>query len=71
MRDRLATAARARGVTVRALLEHLSRRAADEALMEQAARQMRHLRDTNPASWAEYVQEGTAWEEGTVERIES
>ncbi len=71
VRDRLATAARARGITVRALLDDLSRKAADGALMEQAATQMRRLRDTDPASWAEYVQEGTAWEEGTLERIDT
>src|ERR1022692_3065774 len=42
VRDRLATAAQARGLTVRALLDDLSRKAADDALMEQAAAQMEH-----------------------------
>src|ERR1039458_2177540 len=69
VRDRLATAAQARGLTVRALLDDLSRKAADDALMEQAAAQMEHLRNNDPESWAEYLPEGAAWEEGTVERI--
>lgn len=71
VRDRLATAAHARGLTVRALLDELSRKAADDALMERAAAEMRHLRDTDPAAWSEYVQEGTAWEEGAIERIDA
>lgn len=71
VRDRLARAARARGMTVRALLEDLSRRAADDALMDQAAAQMRHLRDSDPDAWADYTQEGKAWEEGTIERIDA
>lgn len=71
VRDRLAIAAQARGLTVRALLDDLSRKAADDALMEQAAAQMEHLRDSDPESWAEYLQEGAAWEEGTVERIDA
>lgn len=53
------------------LLEDLSRRAADDALMDQAAAQMRHLRDSDPDAWADYTQEGQAWEEGTIERIDA
>ncbi len=71
VRDRLAVAARARGLTIRSLLEDLSRSAVDDALMEQAAAQMRHLRDSDPATWADYIQEGTTWEEGTVEQIDA
>jgi hypothetical protein len=71
VRDRLAAAARARGLTVRALLDDLSQKAVDDAMMDQAAAQMRLMRDTDPASWAEYVQEGSAWEEATVERIDA
>lgn len=71
VRDRFAAAAHARGLTVRALLDDLSRKAADDALMEQAAEQMTLLRQADPESWAEYVQEGAAWEEGTVERIDT
>jgi hypothetical protein len=70
-RDRFAAAAKARGLSVRALLDDLSRRAADAALMEQAARQMTHLRDTDPDGWADYVAEGRAWEEGTIDPIEA
>lgn len=71
VRDRLATAAHARGVTIRSLLEELSRKAVDDALMDQAAAQMRELRDSDPGSWAEYLREGAAWEQGTVEPIEA
>jgi hypothetical protein len=71
VRDRLATAAHARGLTVRSLLEELSRKAVDDALMQRAAAQMEHLRDSDPESWAEYLREGTAWEQGTIERIET
>ena len=71
VRDRLAAAAQARGLTVRALLDDLSRKAADDALMEQAAAQMEHLRDSDPESWADYLREGSAWEEGTVERFDA
>jgi hypothetical protein len=71
VRDRLATVARARGLTVRALVDDLSRKVADDTLMEQAATQVKHLRDTSSASWAEYVQEGMAWEQGTLERIDT
>lgn len=71
VRDRLATAAQAQGGTVRSLLEELSRKAVDDALMQQVADQMERLRDHDPASWAEYLQEGAAWEQGTVEPIEA
>lgn len=70
-RDRFAAAAKARGLSVRALLDELSRRAADTALMEQAAQQMTRLRDTDPDGWTDYVAEGRAWEEGTVDRLEA
>lgn len=69
VRDRLALAAKARGLTVRALLDELSRQAADAALLEQAAAEMARLRESDPQQWAEYLDEGTAWEEGTVERL--
>lgn len=62
VRDRFAVAARARGVTVRALLDDLSLRVVDAALMEKAARQMTRLRDTDPDAWADYLAEGRAWE---------
>jgi hypothetical protein len=53
------------------LLDELSRRAADTALMDQAAQQMARLRDTDPDGWTDYVAEGRAWEEGTVDRLEA
>jgi hypothetical protein len=71
VRDRFAAAAEARGLTIRALLDDLSRQAADAALMEQSARQMARLRDTDPEAWAEYVDEGRTWEEATVERLDT
>lgn len=71
VRDRFATAAKARGLTVRAYLDELSRTVADAALMEQAARQMMRLRAADPDAWADYANEGGSWEEGTVERLDA
>jgi hypothetical protein len=70
-RDRFAAAARARGMTVRALLDDLSRGAEDTAAMEQVGRQMGKLRDTDPDAWHGYLDEGGAWEERTVERFDT
>ena len=69
VRDRFATAAEARGVTVRVLLDELSRRAVDEALMSRARGDLARLRDTDPDGWRDYVGEGESWEAGTVDRI--
>ncbi len=69
VRDRFAAAAKVRGVTVRALLDQLSREVADTALMEQAARQMSQLHDSDPGAWNDYLAEGRDWEEGTVEPL--
>ncbi|MCA1695690.1 MAG: hypothetical protein LC749_13715 [Actinobacteria bacterium] len=69
MRDRFAAAAKARGVTVRALLDQLSREVADAATMEHAARQMSQLREADPDAWGAYLAEGCRWEEGTVEPL--
>lgn len=69
VRDRFAAAAKLRGLTVRALLDQLSREAADTALMEQAARQMSQLREAAPDAWNGYLAEGRHWEEGTVEPL--
>lgn len=71
VRDRFAAAAKARGITVRALLDQLSRDVADTALMEQAARQMSKLSETDPDAWSEYVAEGRHWEEGTDEPLDA
>lgn len=69
VRDRLAAAAKARGMTVRALLDELSRQAADAALMDQVGDQMAQLRESDLPAWDEYLDEGRDWEQGTVERI--
>jgi hypothetical protein len=69
VRDRFAEAARTRGITVRALLDQLSRDALDSALLELAAQQMARLRETDPDAWKDYVEEGRTWEEGTVEPL--
>jgi hypothetical protein len=71
VRDRLAAAAQARGMSVRALLDELSRKAEDAAVMEQVAQQMVRLRNADPAGWDEYLEEGRAWEERTVERVDA
>ncbi|MGQ0463807.1 MAG: hypothetical protein ACT4QG_00660 [Sporichthyaceae bacterium] len=68
-RDRLAAAAQARGTTVRALLDEYSRRVLDEELMRRAGAEMAALRDGNPREWDVYLAEGSAWEQGTVERL--
>jgi len=71
VRDRFATAAKVRGLTVRALLEQLSRQVADTALMEQAARQMSQLHEADPDAWDEYLADGQRGEEGAVERLDA
>ena len=69
VRDRFATAARVRGLTVRALLDQLSREVADTAMMELAARQMSQLEEADPDAWNDYLAEGRHWEERTVEPL--
>jgi len=71
VRDRFALAATIRGVTVRSLLDQLSREVADTALMEQAARQMSQLHETDPDAWEDYLHEGRHWEEETVEPLDA
>lgn len=71
VRDRLARAAEARGVTVRALLDELSRGAEDAAEMETVAHQMARLRETDPVAWDEYMREGRSWEESTAEPFDA
>jgi len=71
VRDRFATVANLRGVTVRALLDHLSRDVADAALMEQAARQMSRLQEADPDAWNDYLAEGRQWEDRTVEPLDA
>ncbi len=69
IRDRFATAAKVRGLTVRALLDQLSHEVADAALMEQAGRQMSQLHEADPDAWNLYLTEGLRWEEGTAEPL--
>jgi hypothetical protein len=54
---------------VRALLDDLSLKAEDAAIMEQVAQEMVRLRDTDPPGWNLYLREGRTWEERTVERL--
>lgn len=71
VRDRFAAAAKARGLTVRALLDELSRQAADAALLDQVRSQMSELRESDPKAWRDYLDEGRTWEEGTVEGLDA
>lgn len=71
VRDRLAAAAQARGLSVRALVDELSRQALDAALLERAAAQQARLRDENPEEWEDYLAEGRVWDEGASERIDA
>lgn len=71
VRDRFAAAAKARGLTVRALLDELSRQAADAALLDQVRSQMSELRESDPEAWGDYLDEGRTWEEGTVEGLDA
>ncbi len=71
VRDRFATVAKVRGLTVRALLDQLSREAADATLMEQAARQMSQLHEMDPDAWDDYLAEGRHWEQATTDRLDA
>ena len=52
-------------------MDELSRQAADEALMARAGADMTQLRDSDPQEWADYLDEGWSWEQGTVERLDA
>lgn len=71
VRDRFATAANIRGVTIRTLLDGMSRDVVDAAMMEEAATQMMRVRDNEPDEWADYLDEGREWEQGTGERLDT
>lgn len=58
-------------MTMSAFLDQLSREVADSALMEQVAAQMNHMRESDPGAWADYVHEGTTWEEATIEHLDA
>lgn len=68
-RDRLSTIAAARHTTMRAVLDQLARDAENEVLMDQADQGMRRFRQNDPDGWADYLTEGLAWEEGTVDPV--
>lgn len=70
VRDRFAAAAEVRGMSVRALLDQLSRQVADATLMDQAADQMRLMRETDPQAWNDYLAEGQRWEQTTIEPLD-
>lgn len=70
VRDRFAAAAQLRGISVRALLEQLSRQVSDATLMEQAALQQHQLRETDPQAWEDYLAEGEHWEHATIEPLD-
>jgi hypothetical protein len=38
--------------------------------MEQAARQMRQLRETDRPAWNDYLAEGQQWEQATIKRLD-
>lgn len=71
VRDRLAQVAESRGMSVRALLDELSRTALDAAEMDRVAQQMNELREAEPETWAEYAREGSGWEESTAEPLDT
>lgn len=51
--------------------DELSQQVADEASMEQAARHMSRLHETDPDAWNDYLSEGEVWEVRTVEPVEA
>lgn len=71
VRARLAEVAALRGTSIRALVEELVQVAADATLLNEAGRQMEHLQGDDPPAWGSYVNEGTAWDEGTFDAIAS
>lgn len=62
VRDRLAHVARARGVTMTALLSDVSRRLEDEQRWTEIEAAYERLRREDPAGWAEYLDELTEWD---------
>ena len=64
-----ARAAKARGVTVRALLDEVSRKVEDAELMDLVRRQMEELRERDPVEWQSYLDECREIEEGMNDPI--
>ena len=65
VRDRLAGIARARGVTMGALLDGESRRLQVEQHWSDVEKSYARLRAEDPAGWAEYLDELGTWAAGT------
>lgn len=71
IRDRLHRVAAARHTTMRALLDQWTREAEAQAFFERVHQQMDHMRTFDPDTWADYMTEGFAWEEGTNDPIDA
>lgn len=71
MRDRLAEIARARGLTLGALLDGESRRLQVDQHWADVEASYEALRTQDPAGWAEYLDELETWESGTTGTDES
>ena len=65
VRDRLAEIARARGVTMGALLDAESRRLQVEQHWTDIEASYARLRAEDPAGWTEYLDELRTWDAGT------
>lgn len=66
VRDRLADIARARGVTMGALLDAESRRLEVDQHWSDVDASYERLRTDDPAAWAEYLSELDSWDSGTA-----
>ncbi|MGH9246367.1 MAG: hypothetical protein ACRD29_19050 [Acidimicrobiales bacterium] len=42
----------------------------DAALLDRVAHEMTTLRESDPEAWADYLEEGQRWEDGTVDRVD-
>lgn len=67
VRDRLAGIARARGMTMGALLESESRRLEAEQRWTEIESSYQHLRHDDPDGWREYVGEIGEWSAATAD----
>jgi hypothetical protein len=66
VRDRLADVARARGVSMGALLDAASRRLEADQHWTDVEASYARLRTDDPAGWAEYLSELDSWDAGTT-----
>jgi predicted transcriptional regulator len=65
VRDRLAVLARARGMTMGALLAEATERLEREAFFAHARLQLEHLRHADPDAWEADRAESRSWQAGT------